>query len=473
MMTPMKHRSLLAGTILPLLLIFGPPGAVAAAPLAGAQDAPITLPQAVEQALSRYPAVKAALEQAAAATAEINLARTAWLPRADFVAQINRATRNNTFGLLLPQGLIPSLSGPVLGTNDSTNVWGSAAGVLVSWEPFDFGLRRAALEAAESGSGRAEAGVAVTRLRIRTAAADAFLTLLAAEQTVIAAKAGAERAKVLDRVTGSLALSGLRPGADAARSHAEVALAESQLIESEQAAEVARAALSQMLGVPASQVVVRSDPLLTAPPEDELPGVAPEDHPLAREQAAVVHEAQALERQQRRSYYPRIALQGSVYARGTGAELDGTTGGSFSGLAPSVQNWAVGLTATFAALDLPAIHARQEAQAGRERAAEAQYAQILLDLRIQLDQARARLKGARRVAQNTPIALDAARSAELQAAARYGTGLSNVTDVADAERLLTRAEIDDSLARLAVWRALLGVAAAQGDLQPFLAWAAR
>jgi hypothetical protein len=40
--------------------------------------------------------------------------------------------------------------------------------------------------------------------------------------------------------------------------------------------------------------------------------------------------------------------------------------------------------------------------------------------------------------------------------------------VADAERLLTQAEIDDALARLSVWRALLSVAAAQGDLQPFL-----
>jgi hypothetical protein len=41
-------------------------------------------------------------------------------------------------------------------------------------------------------------------------------------------------------------------------------------------------------------------------------------------------------------------------------------------------------------------------------------------------------------------------------------------EVADAERLLTQAQIDDALAKLGVWRALLGVAAAEGDLQPFL-----
>jgi outer membrane protein len=34
--------------------------------------------------------------------------------------------------------------------------------------------------------------------------------------------------------------------------------------------------------------------------------------------------------------------------------------------------------------------------------------------------------------------------------------------------VLTQTEIDDSLAKLSIWRAMLAVAAAQGDLQPFL-----
>ena len=47
-------------------------------------------------------------------------------------------------------------------------------------------------------------------------------------------------------------------------------------------------------------------------------------------------------------------------------------------------------------------------------------------------------------------------------------GLGNIDEVAEAQRLLTQAEIDDALARLGVWRGLLGVATAAGDLQPFL-----
>jgi outer membrane protein TolC len=78
------------------------------------------------------------------------------------------------------------------------------------------------------------------------------------------------------------------------------------------------------------------------------------------------------------------------------------------------------------------------------------------------------LEAARRIAENTPVRLEAARAAEQQATARYRAGLGNIVEVADAERLLAQSEMDDSLARLNVWRALLAVASVHGDLTPFL-----
>src|SRR5437879_3734704 len=53
----------------------------------------LTLDQAVEFALSHYPAVRAVLAQAAASRSGVDLARTAYLPRTDLVWQANRATR--------------------------------------------------------------------------------------------------------------------------------------------------------------------------------------------------------------------------------------------------------------------------------------------------------------------------------------------------------------------------------------------
>jgi len=89
-------------------------------------------------------------------------------------------------------------------------------------------------------------------------------------------------------------------------------------------------------------------------------------------------------------------------------------------------------------------------------------------LRAQWNRAVATLNGARRIAANTPVQVAAARTAVQQASARYDAGLANIDELAEAQRLLTQAEIDDVLARLGVWRGLLGIATAAGDIQPFV-----
>src|SRR5204863_8092867 len=108
-----------------------------------------------------------------------------------------RATTNNVFGVLLPQSTIFSMSGPVLGTRSLRDgVWGSAAGVLLSWEAVDFGVRKANVEAARAQTTLAKAQTALTELDVPSAAADAFLTVLAADESVRAARANVARLEV-------------------------------------------------------------------------------------------------------------------------------------------------------------------------------------------------------------------------------------------------------------------------------------
>lgn len=429
---------------------------------------PLTIQEAVEQALQKYPSLEVSLEQVSSAAAAVNLARTSYLPRADFVGQLNRATRNNVSGLLLPQPVISPISGPVLPDDRLLSVWGSATGVLVSWEPFDFGLRRATVEAAEAARSRAESGAALTRLQVSTAAADAFLSVLAAEQSVRAAQASVDRARVVYQVVEALVKAKLRPGAEAARMRAEVAVAETQRIQAEQAVKVARAALAHFLGVPSSDLSLQPGPLLGVPPAEAPVASALRQHPAIQEQAAAVDEIKARERALERSFFPRFNLQGTTFARGTGSKPEGTTKGGWAGLGPNIQNWALGLTVTFPVFELPSLRARREIEVHRERAQQARREQIVCDLAAQADQALAALEAARRIAENTPVRLEAARAAEQQATARYRAGLGNIVEVADAERLLAQSEMDDSLARLNVWRALLAVASVHGDLTPFL-----
>ena len=94
-------------------------------------------------ALANYPGVRASMERALASKEGVSLSRTTYLPHTDLLWQSNRATRNNIFGQVLPQSVVPPISGPVLSGTSDRGVWGSAAGILFSWEPFDFGYRRA------------------------------------------------------------------------------------------------------------------------------------------------------------------------------------------------------------------------------------------------------------------------------------------------------------------------------------------
>lgn len=443
---------------------------------AAAQNSPpdvLTLAQAVERASKTYPSVRVSQEQINAAAAGIRLARTAYLPRVDGVAQVNRATRNNVFGMLLPQNVIPSISGPVLGTNSFGSAWGSAIGGLVSWEPFDFGLRQANVSAADAAKAQSEATLKRTEFEIATATADSYLTLAAAQQTVRAAQAGVDRAETLLRTTSAVVNAQLRPGADSSRAQAELAAARTQLIQARQAVEVARATLGQFVSEDPAQIAVISDGLLRLPP-DAAPATADFNaNPFTAEQNATFEQAKAQLRALERSYFPKFSLQAAAFTRGTGDELDGGRLGGSNGLAPNVQNYAIGFSVTFPVMDLAAIHAREAAQSATIRAQAARTDQIVTELRGRWNVALAQLRGARDVAMNTPVQISAARTASQQATARYESGLGTIDQVAEAQRLLTQAEIDDALAHLGVWRALLGLAAAAGDLQPFVSEASK
>jgi outer membrane protein len=434
---------------------------------------PLTIRQAVETAARNYPAITVSQEQMNAAAAGIAVARTAYLPRVDTIAQVNRATRNNVFGLLFPQGVIPSMSGPVLGSNNFGTVWGSAVGGLVTWEPFDFGLREANVSAARASHSRTEATVTRTMFEISAATADAYVTLVAAQETLQAAQAGLDRSEVLVRSVRALTDAQLRPGADGSRAEAELAATRTQLSQAQQTVTVAKTVLAQFVGIAPQQIAVTAARLLELPTEETSPPFNASQNPIAAEQNALVEQKKSELNALEKSFAPRFFAQGSAYARGSGASVTGSRLGGLNGLAPDTQNYALGFTVTFPALDFVSLHAREAAQSATIRAESARYQEISTQLSARWNAAQAALSGARFVARNTPIEVSSADAAVQQATARYQSGLGTIVEVADAQRLLTQAQIDDALARLNVWRGLLQVATATGDLEPFLAGASQ
>jgi outer membrane protein len=433
----------------------------------------LTIEQAVNQA-GQFPSIAAAQEQVNAAAAGIRLSRTNYLPSVNAIGQLNRATRNNVFGLLLPQAVIPNMSGPVLGTDSGTSVWGSAAGILVSWEPFDFGRRRALVRSAQATQDRTQLSAERARFEIQTSTAAAFLTLLASEQTVRVAQASVDRAQVVVKSVKALVDAKLRPGADLSRADTELDAAMTQLLQAQQSREVARTSVAEFTGTNAKTFAAIPGHLLEQLPEttvDDAPDVS--KNPAAREQAGVIAESKSKVDILQRTYRPTFELQAAGSGRGSGALTNGQTLGGTGGLAPNYFNVGVGFTVNFPLLSLPSIRAQQAQAAALERSAAATYKQVLADLQAQSNAAQATLGQARRIAAETPKEVEDARTGFAQANAQYRAGLVTIVALAEAQRLLAQAEIDDSLAKLAVWRAWLQFQTAQGDISSFLKEASR
>ena len=260
----------------------------------------------------------------------------------------------------------------------------------------------------------------------------------------------------------------LRPGADASRADAEFARARVNLARAHQQEAVSRAALADILGIADSRVEVQESALVGTPPSASPPETSLSAHPLAEVQQGRVEESRSQIHALDRAYYPKLYFQSAVFGRGSGVDPAGRFLNGTNGLGPDRSNWAVGLTATFPIFDIFAIRSRRAIEVANEHAESARYDQTLQDLTGQLRKAQASLDGARHVAENTPVELDAARATETQERARYRAGLATLVDVSDAQSLLVQAEIDDALARLAVWQNLASVAASEGDLGPFL-----
>jgi len=427
-----------------------------------------TLQEAIDYALANYPAVRAAMEETAAARIGVSLARTNYLPQLNSIYQASRATQNQVPGIWLPTAITPTVEGPVTPASGQS-FWGAQAGALFSWEPFDFGRRPAMLGQARSAEDKARADLVLTQLQVATAVGDYFLLALANQEAVLAAQASMGRWQVFDNSVRVLVDNQLRPGADGSRADAELSRAKTQFYQAQQAERVALDTLAALMGAAGDEIRIDTGPLLDPPPAGSLPELPPSGHPLARDQMAAVREVQAQEDVLKRTDYPRFFLQAEGFGRGSEVPNDGTIIGNWNGLAPARGNWVAGVTILFPdVFDFKALSAKKQIAQTNERSQRAHYQQILQDLTGQLQAARDQLDTAQRVALETPTELRAARQTEIQSRARYDAGLATLVEVADAESLLAQAEMEDAMARLNIWRALFKVAYAQGDLKPFL-----
>jgi outer membrane protein len=444
-----------------------------AQPAPGASAGPVRLVDALDYARTHYPTVRAALAQKTAADRDVDVARAAYLPQVNLLYQINRSTMNNITGVLLPQSVIPSVSGPVL-PSSGQSAWNSGAGALVSWRPYDFGFRAARVDAARQADAAAAQTVAITELDVLTATGDAYMNLAAAQSLAKVAEANAERLQAFAKAVHVLVDNTLRPGVDGQQADAADGLAQTALITARAEVDNQRATLAELVSRPQETLAIDTAMLGALPPDGPTDAPTSADqHPAARQEAARVRQQSAELDAAGSAFAPQIDVVGGAWTRGSGRTAAGVYTGGSNGLGPDVSNWSVGLQVTLPLGSFPALHAQQAGQKARLEAERQRYEQTVDQLNTRLIQARNNLQSARAIAKVTPVALEAARQTETQQRARFQSGLATVVDVTAAEAALAQAESQDAIARLNVWRTLAALAAAQGDFTPFRNLAAR
>ncbi len=241
-----------------------------------------------------------------------------------------------------------------------------------------------------------------------------------------------------------------------------------QLIQSEQTVALARATLAEAIGQAGAEITLDAASLLELPPDKPIVPITNfAQHPFALAQQSLLAAIRARQNILERSYYPKFNWQSALFARGSGAFVDGSLRYT-RGFYPDTANWATGLSLSFSPTDIFGLRARKKMESFNYTAEQARYEQTLQRLKASDAKAKVLLDAARKLAANAPKQLQAAQETETRIRARYQAELATVTEVAEAQRLLTQAEVETALAKLSLWRALLAQAKANGNLMPFL-----
>lgn len=426
---------------------------------------PTRLTTLLAQVEQHYPALKSARYQTEALRKTGEIIQTTARPSLDASYQANLATYNNITGLFYPTYVLP-ISGPPSTSNRFQPVTGSAASLLLTWQPLTFGARPAQLAVAQGEVAGQEAQVANTLFGLKIQVISAYLDVLLANELIGVYTQNVERANALLTQSRVLVATGIRSSADTALFRGEVSRTTVDVLQARQALRVAHINLTELTGVNAPMTGFDSTYFQRLPI-----GVNGTDsvltHPalrVAQQQVAVSGLKETLIQ---KALLPKLTFWGTTYGRGSGVSATGDARVA-DGLLFSRVNYGAGLQLSLPLLNGPEVRLRGQQQRMTTQGYSEDVNQTRLHLSVQQQIARAALQNAGLIAAELPTQVQSARTAYTNLTVRYREGLATLADLAQAQYALVRSETDLRRAYWSAWKALLQQAAATGDLSIFL-----
>jgi outer membrane protein TolC len=424
--------------------------------------------EALAYAHEHQPAIHAALSRVSSAMADAKIPSARWLPTVGVTGQVFAMTANNTTATYvnpafvdIPRiGATPATASGSLSPHASTLV---GAGLLQ--EVFDFG---------RIGAQRAAADALVTveqhrsdaeRLDIDFGVEEAFFSVFAAKAIVRASDDAYDRSRVHRDLAKRGVDAGLRSPIELTRAEADLAHFNIGRVRSRGGLSVAQTVLSAAMGAPDPAIDVSGE----VPSASDMPALS-EALAMAQQRdprfAQALAQLKATEEQARAigaQLRPDLSLTATVSGRAGGVTPSSGTNPNGDGWVPSVPNWDVGVVLSWPLFD-GTIAARRDAVQTQEQLRHDE-----IDVVREREIATVRESYVQvQVARTALVALEnavvAARANYQQADARFGAGIGNAVELADAEAVRTDAEIQLALGQfeLARARAAFGRAIAEG-----------
>lgn len=420
------------------------------------------IPALVEQNLPRLQASKANAE---AIRSTINSEKQTLIPDLTLGYQANLATYNNITGMSY-HGLIMPISGPPSQNNDINMVPGSAAAMLVTWRPLTFGQRNAAVERATLQYKLANATYSGELFRYQYFAVNAYLEAVFYQQLTASHRANISRYS--NSLTQSLVLAknGLIPGIDTTQLQSSIAQAEIDLLQTESNLKQKLLELSSFTGTNNRSVnLVPIDTTLNVLSFAIDTALNISNHPLYLAAQAQQEFTEGQLNEIEKSWRPKLDLWSNLYGRGSGIGAFGNTGNA--GLNLSRHNIGVGFQLSFPLLQFYQVNTKKKQFEQLVKADEFRKDQVSLDLKSQIDIALQQYQHNLLIADKTKIRLKSAGEAYNSLQVSYEAGLVDFTRLSQSQYELQQAEINNTSAKLVVWRSLLDMSIAKGDLNIF------
>lgn len=404
------------------------------------------------------------------ARASVSDVKQSFLPQVKFSEQLNLGSDNSLAGSFFTLGTTPSTSAGVRADNILQAAAGNVAALYGEYDLVNFGLNRSKIQYAESMVGLQVADQQREEFLVAWQVAKLYFAILKQQYRLDADRQNVHRYDSIFTVISALAQSGLKAGADSSQAKAE--LSKTRIIYNQTAAQVEQ--LKEQLhfytGIPvtelqadgfAKQFLIHTP--LPAGMTDSVTANPLLDYYI-RQRNLLLSRDQLI----RKSYLPRILLEGSVWGRGSSIQYSDKFTSLSNGLGFQRFNYAIGVAFTYHLFN--GMYRRSKLAINRFDTEASSYA---------LEQERSSLQSANRQTETVlqtlqanlveyPVQLKSALDTYHQKLAQYRAGLISLIDLTNASFVLYRSQTDYIEAISDWYLAQLNKAALSGTLNQFI-----